>query len=259
MSAREVRSAQLPSRVLGALEPRPSPALDPAPASGGPALLSSGLSPARGRGGGGAGAVGRGLHRCPGLRRSFSRRSRGRQAAWSPAPASWLLPALRRSAATSDSPWASRSWGSWMTLQPEALPSEAKLKLAGSSGQAVRACGSRSRCSRPGPEGPQFRGQRWVQPRCPLHRPHPALYPFPSPVHPQRPVASSCFFLRVQDPGSAHLLLPAHCTAKSNALQAQTKLYFGKALFLKITSYSDLSIYVSTYIKCIYVCINIYI
>uniref|UniRef100_A0A2I3TU76 Uncharacterized protein n=3 Tax=Homininae TaxID=207598 RepID=A0A2I3TU76_PANTR len=40
-----------------------------------------------------------------------------------------------------------------------ALPSEAKLKLAGSSGR-----GSQSRASDPRPEGPQLRGQRKSSP-----------------------------------------------------------------------------------------------
>lgn len=160
VSAREVRSAQLPSRVLGALEPRPSPALDPAPASEGPALLSSGLSPARRRGrrrgrGGGAG-----LARVP-----------PGSAAASPAglaAGERLGPQLRPHGC-------SRLFGG-VRLHPDspgpADPGAAGQLQPGSAlrGQAEAGGEQRPRgqepadpgagAADPGPEGPQFRGQR---------------------------------------------------------------------------------------------------
>lgn len=229
VSAREVRSAQLPSRVLGALEPRPSPALDPAPASGGPALLSSGLSPARGRGrrrgrGGGAGLA-RVPRAPPQLLPQVSRQASGL------VPSSGLMAAPGSSA---ECGYIRTVLGQQILGQLDssslALPSEAKLKLAGSSGQAVKSLRIQEQVQQTlARKGRSFAGNGECSPAVPYTALILPFIPSLAPVHPQRPVASSCFFLRVQDPGSAHLLVAGPLYGQSR-LQAQTSLLWKSTL-----------------------------
>lgn len=93
VSARAARAAQLPGGLrLPRWSRAPSPGQRPS-ARIPEASLAAALASHRREGGagGGAGVAGRGSYQCPGLRRSFARRSRGRRVAWSPAPAPWQL------------------------------------------------------------------------------------------------------------------------------------------------------------------------
>ena len=200
MSAREVRSAQLSSRLLRALEPRPSPAWDPAPASRSPALLSSGLSPARRRGrrrgwGGGAGLAPV-PEAPPQLLPQVSRQASGL------VPSSGLMAAPGSSA---ECGYIRTVLGQQILGQLDssslALPSEAKLKLAGSSGQAVKSLRIQEQVQQTlARKGRSFAGNGEWSPAAPYTALILPFIPPLTPVHPQRPVASSCFFLRVQDP-----------------------------------------------------------
>ena len=82
-----------------------------------------------------------------------------------------------------------------------ALPSEAKLKLAGSSGQAVKSLRIQEQVQQTlARKGRSFAGNGEWSPAAPYTALILPFIPPLTPVHPQRPVASSCFFLRVQDP-----------------------------------------------------------
>lgn len=229
VSAREVRSAQLPSRVLGALRAAPLSCLG-AQLRPPEALLSSRLRPLTGAGAGPEAGPGRWGGACTGTPGSAAASPAGLAAGKRLGPSSGLMaaPALRRSAATSGQSWASRSWGSW-TAQP---------------GFALRGQAEAGGEQRPGGQEPADQGQ--VQQtvaeetavfagngECSPAVPYTALIlpfiPSLAPVHPQRPVASSCFFLRLQDPGSAHLLVAGPLYGQSR-LQAQTSLLWKSTL-----------------------------
>lgn len=184
----------------------------------------------RGRRRGGGGGAGRGSNQCPRLRCSFARRSRGRRAARSPPTVPWHSPAPRLSAATSVRSWASRSWGSWTApawLCPP-RPSWSWRGAAAAAARRPRACGSRSRCSRPWPGRAAVSWPTVSGDRHPSATPRP--YPLPTPPSPSVP----CCFDSLLPEGVGPGVLPTCCLrflCMSRRASRLRPAYVGKALF----------------------------